>query len=418
MTSEFLFGCARVDVTPPAGLRMAGYSSRTEPATGAHDPLFATASVCSVRGVEIAICAVDVVGFSKDTTNEIRVEVEARSGIPAERTLVATTHTHAGPVTTPFRDAHPDPGYMVAARDGIAEAVRRAKEKLTPALMGFAQAQAPQWHYNRRNEDLPIDDALSVVRFVSLDGSPLATWLNYGCHPTILGGDNFLHSRDWPGVACDVLESEIGGTAAFLNGCLGDVGADRPQRTFEQVEKIGTGVAHVALRLALAVTRRAPGSVDGGQISVRTALDAIPTMDQLRDLAERESGPGYESAWARDQIQLREAGVEPVGHNDLEVQWLRIGNLCIACFPGQLFGAWGIEMRKRFQDAPLLIVNQANGHDGYFPTKTGFERGGYEARSAFMFNSNLPAPMTWEAGERMIDAATAALRPCSRQDGP
>jgi hypothetical protein len=79
--------------------------------------------------------------------------------------------------------------------------------------------------------------------------------------------------------------------------------------------------------------------------------------------------------------------------------------LDLACFPGQLFGGWGIDLRDSWPHDRLMIVNQANDHAGYFPTQVGWERGGYEAKSAFMFNSDLPAPMTWEAGARMLEEA-------------
>lgn len=414
MTDGFLFGCSVVDVTPSPGLPMAGYGSRKATAMAAHDALLAKASVCRVGEAEAALCAVDVVGFSREATHDMRQEIRERTGIPADRILIATSHTHSGPVTTTFRDSTPDAGYMAAARRGIATAVEQARDSLRPAKVGIAVAQAPQWHYNRRNEDQPIDDTLAVVRFLSVDGEPLATWLNFGCHPTIMGGDNLLYSRDWPGVACDAIEAELGGAASFFNGCHGDVGPDRPQRTFAQVEKIGRGVAQVALDAARQITFEVPGTVEAGQVYCRSALDDLPTLEQLRELAARTSGPTYEAEWARDQIREREAGAGPVDHVELEVQWFRIGSLCIACFPGQMFGAWGIELRERLPGRPLLIVNQANAHDGYFPTQIGFERGGYEARSAFMFNSNLSAPVTWDAGQRMVDAAVEALSLGSR----
>ena len=62
-------------------------------------------------------------------------------------------------------------------------------------------------------------------------------------------------------------------------------------------------------------------------------------------------------------------------------------------------------MRRAWPHERLMIVNQANDHAGYFPTEAGWARGGYEAKSAFMFNSDLPAPMTWEAGERLMAEA-------------
>ena len=409
MVDGFAFGCAKVDVTPPAGLPMAGYASRKGPALGAHDSLFAKASVCRCGDQEVALCAVDIVGLSRAASNEIRAEIEARTGIAPAHALIATTHTHSGPVTTEFRNAIPDPDYMATLRDGIAAAVEEARASVRPARIGTAQAQTPDFHYNRRNEDQPVDDTLGVVRFVSADDATLATWINYGGHPTILGGDNLLYSADFPGVACGVVEAELDGLALFLNGCLGDVGTPRPVRTFEQAGKVGMGLAEAVLRAARAATYDTPERVEAGQIMCRAPLAEVPSRPQLHELADRATGPAYQAMWARDQIQRRVAGEAPAESVELEVQWFRVGGLSIACFPGQMFGGWGVSMRERWAGGPLLIVNQANAHDGYFPTEVGFERGGYEARSAFMFNSDLPASVTWEAGQRMVDAALHAL---------
>lgn len=59
-----------------------------------------------------------------------------------------------------------------------------------------AAVEAPQFHHNRRHADQPIDSTLGLVRFVDDGNRSVATWVNYGCHPTILGGDNLFWSTD------------------------------------------------------------------------------------------------------------------------------------------------------------------------------------------------------------------------------
>ena len=406
-----MLGAAKRDVTPPPGLRMAGYGGRDEPAVGTHLPLWARASVCADGDVRAALVSVDVVGISRESTNGIREAVRAETGIPADHVLIATTHTHSGPVTTKFRDVSPDPTYMAELSKGITAAVAEAESRLVPVRMGTAQTQVTEFHFNRRNADQPIDSALDVVRFVDEEGSPVAAWVNYGCHPTNLTGANLKWSTDYTGVICDALEATWGGEAVFFNGCHGDVGPHRPETTFAEVDRMGKGIAKEALTAAEDLA-----FADAKGLRVCSELCAVPLADApdmktLREQAKSAGGPGYGAAWAQDQIRMREAG-EPVATEiDLEFQGFQIGDLAVTCFPGQMFGTWGLELRSRWPSGQLLIVNQANDHAGYFPSKVGYERGGYEVDSAFMFNSDLPAPMTWEAGQRLVDAALRFANP-------
>ena len=402
---QLMLGAAKRDVTPPTGLRMAGYGGRDEPAVGTHLRLWARASVCADGDVRAALVAVDVVGINRESTNAIREAVRAETGIPADHVLIATTHTHSGPVTTKFRDVSPDPGYMAELSKGITAAVAEADSKRVPVRMGSAQTQVTEFHFNRRNADQPIDSTLDVVRFVDEKGSSVAAWVNYGCHPTNLTGTNLKWSTDYTGVICNVLEEEWGGEALFFNGCHGDVGPHRPDTTFAEVDRMGKGIAQEALGAAEGLTL---GDVAGVRVCSELCavpLAEAPDMATLHEKAGASGGPGYGAAWAQDQIRMREAG-EPVQTEvDLEFQGFQIGDLAVVCFPGQMFGTWGLELRSRWRGDKLLIVNQANAHAGYFPSKVGYERGGYEVDSAFMFNSDLPAPMTWEAGQRLVETA-------------
>lgn len=404
----FTFGTARIDVTPPPGLPMAGYDGRKLPAGGTHLPLYARASVCQVDDTRVALCAVDVIGLSRQTTSEIRKAIELVTGIPSGHVLIATTHTHSGPVTAPFRNASPSPRYMEALSDGIVRAVAAAGRVAYPASLGMGRADASAFHLNRRDKGQETDPDLWVARFITKAGMPLGTWVNFGCHPTILGGENLFWSAEYPGALCAAVEAELGGKASFFNGCIGDVGPHRPERTFAEVERLGLGLAKAAVKATDGIEYVSPEQVACGAVSCKAPLDMPPTMEDLQALAVAPRGAQYEREWAKKCILLRESGWPVADSVDLEVQWFRIGDLTILCFPGQMFASWGLEIRRKWRGGPLMIVNQANDNAGYFPDRLAWELGGYEVRSAFKFNSDLPAPMTWEAGKRLVDAALRA----------
>ena len=405
MRKNLRMGAAKVDVTPPVGLYMAGYAGRTNPAVGVHLPLWARAFVCEQGLIRVALVVVDTVGFSEDTTERMREAILERTGIAIDGILIATTHTHSGPVTTRFRDDAPDPSYMADLKERIVDAVIKASNDLKPVTIGFAQTREPVFHHNRRKDGQPIDSMLGLVRFSAEDGSTVATWVNYGCHPTILTGTNLYWSPDFPGVVCNELEQAWGGTSAFFNGCLGDVGPYRPEQNFAEVQKVGGGLAGSALELAGNITQTDVPRLDARRLRCTCLLDTLPTSANLKEQLAGSRPDSYQAGWARDQLAMRAAGDTVTDKVRLEVQGFRIGDVFLACFPGQLFGSWGLELRRRWPDDRLVIVNQANAHAGYFPSKVGWDGGGYEVRSAFMFNSDLPAPLTWEAGQRLIDTA-------------
>src|SRR5215469_6943819 len=53
-------GVAKVEITPPSGISMWGYSNRRGPAAGTLDPLYARALVLEVGGQRVALVTVDL----------------------------------------------------------------------------------------------------------------------------------------------------------------------------------------------------------------------------------------------------------------------------------------------------------------------------------------------------------------------
>src|SRR5688572_10793798 len=118
-------GVAVVDITPPAGLLLAGFAARSEPATGIHDLLTARAVVVG----DTAIVVADVIGIHEEMSARIR----ERCVLPAGNIIVAATHTHGAPISMAGRlgeDA--DPAFLRAIEDGCVEAIARAAASAVP----------------------------------------------------------------------------------------------------------------------------------------------------------------------------------------------------------------------------------------------------------------------------------------------
>ena len=101
-------GVARVDTTPTAPVRMAGYASRTSPSQGVAHPLVAKALALSdPKGTKVVIVTCDIISFRRPFTTRVTDRVKAKHGLPRENIVLFASHNHAGPAAR--RTARPRP---------------------------------------------------------------------------------------------------------------------------------------------------------------------------------------------------------------------------------------------------------------------------------------------------------------------
>ena len=417
-------GVAVVDITPPPGLALSGFGARSEPATGAHDPLTARALVVG----DTALLIADVIGLDADMSARIR----ARSVLPAGHIVVAALHTHGGPVSMPGRlGAGADARYLARLEDGCVAALDRAAAARRPASLAIGLGADPDVARNRRHPGGPVDRALPVLRVRDADGAMMAVLTGYACHPVVLGADNRLWTADYPNVVRKALEAaHPGATALFLTGCAGDgntghaAGASMSlagdaERSFAAAERIGTRVARAALAAearALGDWARAGearvaltfGPVDADERAARAALwraeraDAEPARRALLDIW---------IGWAEQPVHA-----DPV-RLDARVAALDWGGMPVVALPGEIFARTALEVRAHLGDPPAFVAGYAEDNPGYLPPAAEYPHGGYEVEEAHRYYG-APAAFAPGSAEVLADAAvTLARRVLDARDG-
>jgi hypothetical protein len=83
---------------------------------------------------------------------------------------------------------------------------------------------------------------------------------------------------------------------------------------------------------------------------------------------------GWADDYAREQLLLSEWPA----HVSMPLQVFRIGDLAVAAWPGEIFAASGLELKRRSPVKPLFNVGLANGWYGYIPPPDQFQLGAYE----------------------------------------
>lgn len=416
-------GVASVDITPALGLPMDGFEARTAGASGVHDPLVARVLAAEgVDGTTVALVVADLLQIDPGLQALIADRVDRTAGISRQHLQLAGTHTHSGPRV--------DPGSALEARlaDRIASAVQAAVADLRPAAIAVGIGTVSGIGANRRPRGGPMDDRVTVVRIDALDGSPIATLVNYGCHPTTLGPDNMLYSADYPGVLRRELEAAIGGVALFTTGPQGDVnpggyspedsmiGIVVPWRTFESAERYGRLLADSAVAVHRTLRPAPADDVWGVSDLVELARKPLPDPATAQHAAEAARAvaetvraadltpdASYHALLAAAYAELIALQAGAADRDDpvaIRASAIGIGPFVHVGIGGELFVELGRKIRAAVGDTSSCVAALCDGTIGYIPTAEVFAEGGYEPNASVLRPGE---------GERLVDAVVARV---------
>ncbi len=421
-------GYARTVISPPTGTYLAGFAARHDPARGIHDDLWARALVLEDGDRRAAFIVCDLCEIDAAFVGAVRRMIQKTTGIAPDAVMVAATHTHAAPATIPLYSPPPHAAWLEALPAKVTHAAAVAACHLAPAVVGVGSGRETSVARNRRRPDGPVDHTVGVLRIDRPAEAP-ALLVHYACHPTVLGPDNLLISRDYPGFALDEIEQTTGGPALFANGACGDVnvghsvdrsalGLAMPGRTFERAADLGGRLAREALRVA-AGTQTVDGGLATGSRSLAVPLRPTPPLDEMRaqvhtchsKLQTLEASRADDNALTAAKLELLYAqlGLSWVEARDgtetetVEVQAFAVGDVAFVGLPGEFFAESGLRLKAQSPFPQTIVVGYANGGVGYVPPASAFAEGGYETRLAPW---SKVAP---EAEQQILGAAAALL---------
>jgi hypothetical protein len=432
-------GVGRADITPPVGIPACGWGNQLHEVSEGNDlELWATVLVVDTDETRVAIVDLDLCLLDDAQAARARSVVADAAGASIENVAAGTTHNHSVPVTLELggawirRNRELVAPYVESVFDAIGRAAAAAVTALRPVRIGSASGSSPL-AVNRRmtmpdgrasvglNPEGAVDHTLTVVRLDGHDDRPVATIVNYGCHPIILGPDNTFVTPEYPGILKRVVESTIGGHCLFVQGACGDVG---PRELFvaglEPYRRLGAMIGHEAVAVALRAGWRQhrqrvrqgeasawiasfdyePDPEPDSTVGVAHETIPLPLRDDLGDPAawRRSAESCEEEAYAAraagaPDLEVREltvrtkfarmraergAALAGLDAYPLLVQGIRLGPAALVGVPVELFCEIGRAIRDRSPFATTLVSGYWNGYRNYLPTDDERERGGYE----------------------------------------
>ena len=444
MANNIKVGYARVNITPPMGIHIAGYY-KERIADGVLDELEACAVAVGDGKTTALLITIDHCGLNKVYLNEWRENIAKATGVPAEAIYIHSTHTHTGPQLFKTSKNPLTAQYEAFLATRVVDVATFAIEDMADAKMGIGVSEAKNVAFIRRyrmkdgsaktnpgvnNPDIvaPIgitDESVNVVRFDRV-GKDTVVLVNFANHPDVVGGNKI--SSDWPGMTRRCVEKAIDNTKCiFFNGAQGDVNhvnvhpkAGDFNDMFNDFDGCSRGYGH-ARHIARVVTGAVMSIYDKVEYidadtvkyqqkiveisSNKPTPEELPLAHKYNDLhnAGRDDEIPYKAmmlttvvAEAARMVRLENA---PETFPML-FSAVSFGDVAMFGIPGEPFNGVGRGIKESQGWKMVIPTCLTNASEGYFPMMDSYEEGGYEARSS-----------SFKAGvaERIIEEGKAIL---------
>lgn len=420
-------GFCRKCITPPLGTPIAGYYEKRN-VKGVLDDLYVSALAVSDGETKALIMAADLVYMPTAETQKCREYIAEFCNVPVDAVFLTFSHTHTGPVvgvaaatgesSTPEYEAF----LYNQMRDAAYLALNDLKETEFSVGTGEAKNQAFIRRYRMKDGSVRTNPGVGHPDILEALGTPTDTvklikmerkdaddiyLVNFGNHPDTVGGEYI--SADWPGFVRSTLEKTLDGVKCmFMTGTQGDVNHINPNPTegqkkgtfidfdsvprgYEHTKHMGRVIAGAVLQIC---DKTEPVRVDKIKYAAKTVTVASNQDNSRLEEAERIvklHAEGKDSELPYTEMELTTVVAEATRivllkdgpeSFDFRLTAIGFGDIAFTGFPGEPF----VEIGRRVEaDSPFKVTHTcclANGAGGYFPTKSAYDEGGYEARSS------------------------------------
>ncbi len=448
LSAAFTAGAAVADVTPEKLPVLVNGGMLSRYADKIRTRLHARALALTDGREQAVIVVVDSCMLPRPLLDEVKALAEKRTGIPRDRQLISATHTHTAPSSMGCLGTEPDADYIPFLRERLVEVIAAAQAARVPARIGFTKTDAGaftalrQWirrpdrlaedpfgnlsvranmHAGRNWDDAtgesgPEDPDLSLISVQTREGKPLAVLGNFSMH---YFGDRDL-SADYFGLFCEGLKARLAPGSNFVgllsHGCSGDIyrvdykvpAAERPNPT---IEAYADGLLDLAVQALAKVEHR--DNVDLAMAEARLPMAyRVPDKQRLewaqRIVAEMGDRPAktQTEVYAREQLILHERQ-----KTEVVVQALRVGDIAIATTPTETYAITGLKIKAASPLVKTMVIELANGGDGYIPPPEMHAWGGYNTWAARSAGLEVQAePKITQAAIGLLETVSGAPR--------
>lgn len=419
-------GAARVNITPEHFMWMAGYGSRTAPASGKLTDLWAKALVLDDnhgnRGVVVTL---DLVGIDRELSQQVCAELQQAYGLARRQIVICTSHTHSGPVVgrnlAPLHYLGVDADQQALIDQYAAALVRQVVALVGSAINDIAPSRL-QWGsgyesfaVNRRNNPAdkvpdwrargmlvgPVDHDVPVLSVRDQDGQLKAVLFGYACHATCIALQHWC--GDYPGYAQIELEKlHPGCVAMFWAGC----GADQnplPRRTIELAKEYGAELAEAVDEVLAAALPELPARLTMEYQEIKAPLSGLPDPEKLRsDLPPPGEFGTYPQRWAKHLLAEIESNGPCKDHYPYPISVWSIGDqVDFIALGGEVVVDYALRLKRQRYHQRTWVAGYSHDVMAYIPSRRVLKEGGYEGGDSNIYYG-LPALWDQQIEEAIV----------------
>lgn len=429
-------GFARLDITPPFGIPLAGYYEMRY-ADGVLDPVYVNAVALNNGENTILIITADLLMIRLTVANEIRESISQRTGVPADHILINSLHQHTSlRIGGKGGAVVKDQAYLDVFYRKFADVSQMAIDDMAETTYGIACEPAVQnISFVRRYflkdgtlktnpggiapEDIEgpaarADNNVRLIRFVR-EGKKDIAIVNFCTHPDVIGGTKV--SADWPGfVRSFVEEDHPDAHCMLMNGFQGDtnqhdfmIGPKGIRKGYDHSKFMGRVIADT-VNVVWDRIKACKGDKLFGETRIvfnKCSTRGEEHYEECKAFAVRYRSGDYSIKQTESGISKAEAcriadiPEQPVYHK-LLLTVLGLGDIAFFGLSGEPFTEYSYIAAQMAPGKFLITATCANGGEGYFPSKLAFDQGGYEVVSSH-FTPDLEETVM-KAAEEMLNS--------------
>ena len=413
-------GVAQIEITPPIGVELSGFTLRTQPSIGMLDRLWVRGLFLEDAATRLLWLHCDLIGFDERIVAAFRNWAREQLGVAEAEILLSATHTHSGPCTIRLEEAGAyDDRYVAWLQLRLQEAARIAMHRIAPCTVCTVEAELDLAVDRRNQPSAHTDPRMGVLGFQRNDGAFAAVVVNCAVHPVALGHENRRISADLFGTAADELTRRLPGAPVALvtNGACGNLNPPAVNVTCAQLEEWGRRIAGAALSRLDAAEAHARSPLRVVTARCRLPLDALDHAGIGEYAARIAADPGGHpewrakvrqaaEQWRRSLVAALDCG-RALTQREIEIFAVQIGDVTLLGANAELFSNF-TDWLRRDTGMRVYTLGYANGNCGYICPRSAHVEGGYEVEIAHLFYGCY----RFRSGglERLADEAAGLLR--------
>ena len=300
-----------------------------------------------------------------------------------------------------------------AVMDAIKDAAQKAAADLRVASMGLGTCQCavnvnrdvetPHGWWINFDSNGPSNHTATVLRFDDKQGKPIAALINYGLKPCAIDNSEMekntrLISSDVPGLACTILEEQLGAPVLFAMSAAGDQ-VPLEQAWYDVVEEDGT-------------VRKIDNGVQAGleivdRLGHRMAMEIGPTIHSIscdRTSAEiclANGGIEWPGKGRGKMVPTKIADYIEKGTERVGVEVMVVGDVALVGLKPEICAVTEAQLQAASPFENTLVISMVNGGQKYMPDQASYDNITWEAQSA---------PLMPGAAEAWVEEAAAVLK--------